>query len=315
VRTPGGEAAPLALYGLVGLGRAAALQPAWLKAAFIFILVGYGTKAGLAPLHTWMPDAYSEAPSVVALLSGALLNCALLGILRAFQVCLAAGLGAFARDLLVLFGLVSMATAAVFLLRQHNYKRVLAYSSTEHMGIIVLGVGLGGAATAGALFHTLNHSLVKAMLFLVAGNILTLYQSKQIAEVRGLGRSAPVTAALWLAGFFAITGAPPFSTFLSELQILSGALALGRWGIATLYLLLLAGAFIGMLYVFPRMVWPTPVRAEAGPDLEAPLPEGGDPRWSLLPPALLAAAALGLGLAMPASLARFFERCATLLAG
>lgn len=333
VQTPGGDAAPLALYGLIGQGHAGALQPAWLKAAFIFILVGYGTKAGLAPLHAWMPDTYSEAPAVVALLSGALLNCALLGILRAFQVCLAAGLGAFARDLLVLFGLFSMAVAAVFLLRQRHYSRMLAYSSIEHMGIITLGVGLGGIATAGALFHVLNHSLAKAMLFLVAGNLLTLYQTKDVAAVRGLGRTAPVTAALWLAGFFAITGAPPFATFLSELQILIGALSLDRWGVAALYLGLLAVVFIGMLDVFPRMVWPDPVRgggaahpataatdfepgaaaAAAGPSAIPPEPRNYP--WRLLPPCLLAAALLVLGLAMPPALAQFFERCGTLLAG
>jgi hydrogenase-4 component F len=332
VQTPGGAAAPLALYGLIGQGHAGALQPAWLKAAFIFILVGYGTKAGLAPLHAWMPDTYSEAPALVALLSGALLNCALLGILRAFQVCLAADLGAFARDLLVLFGLFSMAVAAVFLLRQRNYPRMLAYSSIEHMGIITLGVGLGGIATAGALFHALNHSLAKAMLFLVAGNILTLYQTKEIAAVRGLGRAAPVTAALWLAGFFAITGAPPFATFLSELQILLGALSLDRWGVAALYLGLLAAIFIGMLDVFPRMVWPDPVRRGGGappvagtlnfePSADTAVPDGSptpppEPRhyaWRLLPPCLLAAALLVLGLAMPPALAQFFERCGMLI--
>src|SRR5262249_10803741 len=155
------------------------LHVAWLKAAFLLLLVGYGTKMGLAPLHAWLPDAHSEAPSVVsALLSGALLNCALLGIIRIQQVCVAAGDGAFGRELLVGFGLLSMAVAAIFIPGQSDYKRMLAYSSVEHMGILTLGIGLGGAGTFGGVLHTLNHSVTKAMLFMVAGNVLAAYRSK-----------------------------------------------------------------------------------------------------------------------------------------
>src|SRR5512140_3321689 len=122
---------------------------------------------GIAPLHTWLPDAHSEAPSVAsALLSGALLNCAFLGILRIQQVCVAAGEGAFGRQLLVVFGVFSMAVAAVFIVGQTDYKRLLAYSSVEHVGILALGVGIGGGAAFGALLHAVGHSLVKAMLFL-----------------------------------------------------------------------------------------------------------------------------------------------------
>jgi hydrogenase-4 component F len=133
---------------------AARLQVPWLKAAFILLLVGYGTKMGLAPLHTWLPDAHSESPSIVsALLSGALLNCAFLGILRAQQVCAAAGQAPFGQEMLVGLGLVSMTVAAVFILGQTDYKRLLAYSSVEHMGILALGVGIGGAAAFGAMLH------------------------------------------------------------------------------------------------------------------------------------------------------------------
>ena len=118
---------------------------------------------GLAPMHTWLPDAHSESPSLVsALLSGALLNCAFLGILRSSRSCSAAGQEAFARPLLIGFGLVSMAVAAIFILGQGDYKRMLAYSSVEHMGILALGVGLGGAGVYGGLLHAVNHSLTKA---------------------------------------------------------------------------------------------------------------------------------------------------------
>ena len=136
-----------------------AAQP-WLKAAFIFLLVGYGTKMGLAPLHNWLPDAHSQAPSLVsALLSGALLNCALLGILRGHQIMLAADLGDFSGGLLVFFGLLSLITAAIFIVGQGHYKRLLAYSSVEHMGILARGAGLGGLAAEGALLHAVCHSL------------------------------------------------------------------------------------------------------------------------------------------------------------
>ena len=200
------------------------LHERWLKAAFILLLVGYGTKMGLAPLHTWLPDAHAEAPSVVsALLSGALLNCAFLGILRAQQVVSAAGLGAFAAELLTDLGLLSMATAAVFIVAQPDFKRLLAYSSVEHMGILAVGVGVGGCATFGALLHAVNHSLAKGMLFLLAGNILAAFRSKSTTQVRGVGTALPFTAALWVAGLLAITGVPPFGPFVSELLILKGA--------------------------------------------------------------------------------------------
>ena len=157
-RSAGGPMIHLTIDDLVA--HAGSLNPLWLKAAFLFFLVGYGTKMGLAPLHTWLPDAHSEAPSVVsALLSGALLNCAFLTILRTHSLLSAAGLAAFSSDLLVLFGLLSMAVAAVFILGQADFKRMLAYSSVEHMGILALGIGIGGAATFGAMLHAVNHSL------------------------------------------------------------------------------------------------------------------------------------------------------------
>lgn len=242
---PDGSSLPLVVSTLVR--DAVQLHDAWLKAAFILVLVGYGTKMGLAPLHTWLPDAHSEAPSMVsALLSGALLNCAFLGILRMQQVCVAAGYAAFGQDLLIGFGLLSMAVAAVFLQGQTDYKRLLAYSSVEHMGILALGAGLGGNGTFGALLHAVNHSLTKAMLFLVAGNILTVYQSKSTGEVRGVLRMLPVSGVLWVLGFLAITGSPPFGLFLSEFTILKAAFDQGRSGVAMTYLFLLAMIFVGM---------------------------------------------------------------------
>src|SRR5229473_6299438 len=196
----GGTSVRLVLPDLIA--GAGGLRIVWLKAAFLLFLVGYGTKMGLAPLHTWLPDAHSEAPSVVsALLSGALLNCALLGIVRVQQVCAAAGQAAFGQGLLVGFGLLSMAVATVFILGQSDYKRMLAYSSVEHMGILALAIGLGGAATFGAMLHAVNHSLTKAALFLVAGNILAAYGTKSTTEVSGVIRVLPASGLLWIAGF------------------------------------------------------------------------------------------------------------------
>ncbi|MBP1612238.1 MAG: NADH/Ubiquinone/plastoquinone, partial [Acidobacteria bacterium] len=177
---PQGEPIPLVVGALAA--RAGEMDRLWLRAAFLFFIVGYGTKMGLAPLHTWLPDAHSECPSVVsALLSGALLNVALLGILRAQQVLVAAGEGAFGRSLLLGFGVLSVFVAAVFVLGQPDYKRLLAYSSVEHVGILALGVGLGPWGAFPALYHAINHSLAKAMLFFVSGNILAAYRTKEAA--------------------------------------------------------------------------------------------------------------------------------------
>lgn len=300
-----GHEMPLHMNSLIA--NAKLFSQPWLKAAFIFLLVGYGTKMGLAPLHTWLPDAHSESPSMVsALLSGALLNCAFLGILRARQILCAAGLEQFTGGLLIALGLLSMAFAAAFILAQADYKRLLAYSSVEHMGILAIGVGVGGIGTFGALFHAINHSLTKAMLFLVAGNIVALYQTKSTKAVRGLSRRLPISAALWLAGFFAITGTPPFGTFMSELTILRGALANGGYFVGIAYLALLGLIFVAMATVVLRMAQG---KAEGNND---PAPE---PWLSILPPAILGALTLLLGVYLPSTLADVLHGAARLMGG
>ncbi len=282
------------------LGNAGQLDSVWLKAAFLFFLVGYGTKMGLAPMHTWLPDAHSEAPSPVsALLSGALLNCAFLGIFRVHQLCTAAGEGAFTRSLLVVFGLMSMVVAAVFILRARDFKRMLAYSSVEHMGILALGVGLGGAGVLGAMFHAFNHSFTKAALFLAAGNILLAYGTKSIDDVRGVQRRLPVTGALWLAGFLAITGTPPFGTFISEFTVLKAALDADRGIVATLYLALLAIIFIGMANVMLKMAQGT--APENLPSVQK------DGLLSVGPSLVLVSLVLMLGIYVPKPLQNAFD--------
>lgn len=229
------------------VARAALLPAPWVRTAFVFLLVGYGTKMGLAPLHTWKPDAYGEAPGVVgALLSGGMTTCAFLALLRAYRIADAAGQGVFARQLLIVFGLVSMGTAAAFMVGQRDFKRLLAYSSVEHMGILVLGIGIGGAGIFAALLHTVNNALTKGVLFLAAGNIHRAFKSKRLEDVTGALRRLPLSAGLFLAGFFAITGSPPFGPFVSELSILTAAMDNGRYVVSGLYLFFLAVIFIGM---------------------------------------------------------------------
>jgi len=275
-----GEGEPVHLTVKALTENASRLDPVWLKAAFIMALVGYGTKMGLAPLHTWLPDAHSEAPSMVsALLSGALLNCAFLAILRMVTVLNAAGMGTFTADLLILFGLLSMAMAAMFIIAQTDFKRLLAYSSVEHMGILSLGVGLGGLAGFGAMLHALNHSLTKGLLFLAAGNLLTVYKTKRIEQVHGAIRVAPATAGLWLVGFLAITGSPPFGLFVSELTILRGALYGDHLVAAILYLVFLGVVFVAMARVSLNMAY--------GPAPEGVSLKASEPWWSVWAPGLL----------------------------
>ena len=248
---------------------------------------------GLAPMHTWLPDAHSEAPSVVsALLSGALLNCAFLALLRVNAVVAAAGLADFSGELLIGFGLLSMAVAAAFIIGQGDFKRLLAYSSVEHMGILAFGAGLGAAAPA-AMLHAVNHSLTKGFLFLTAGNILAASRTKSVGEIRGLLRALPRSGALWLLGFLAITGSPPFGTFVSELWILQGALARHRGVLAAVYLALLAAVFAGMASIVLKMT-----QGEPSEKLKEAPGDDADP-WRFWPPALLAALVLLFGFWTP----------------
>lgn len=278
----------------------------WLKAGFIFLLVGYGTKMGLAPLHNWLPDAHSQAPSLVsALLSGALLNCAFLGILRGHQVMLAANLGDFSGGLLVFFGLLSMVTAAVFIVGQGHYKRLLAYSSVEHMGILALGVGLGGSAVFGAMLHAVSHSLTKCMLFLLAGNILQIYHTHSSHDVRGMRWVMPLTALLWTGGFLAIAGSPPFGLFVSEFSILKAMLAQGAWGITAVYLGALGLIFVGMSVPILRMV-----QGPKSPALEGVLREN---ICNIGPALVLGLLVLTLGLYIPDWLLVFLRQAAALI--
>jgi hydrogenase-4 component F len=229
------------------IAHAADLSRPWLRAALVLLLIGYGTKMGLAPMHTWKPDAYGEAPGLVgAILAGGVTSCAFVGTLRFYSIAVAAGDGAFARELMLAFGLISMAVGGVFMVRQRDYKRMLAYSSVEHMGILMIGASVGGAGLFGSLLHMLNNGFAKGVMFLSAANIHRHFGSRSIEQVQGGLRALPASATLFLIGFFAVTGAPPFGPFLSEFTILRAAVGEARLGVAGAFLALLLLVFIGM---------------------------------------------------------------------
>ena len=253
----GGLEEPLQFTRL--MQEAGALSKPWLRAGFVLTLVGYGTKMGLAPLHTWKPDAYSETPGIVgALLAGGVTSCAFLALLRVFAVVSAAGEQAFAQELMIGFGVLSMAWAMVFLVRQLDFKRMLAYSSVEHMGILVLGIGLGGLAARFALFHLAANAIVKSVLFMSAGNIHRSYASRQLPHVTGAIRRTPLSAWLFLLAFLAITGTPPFAPFISEFNIAASAFAQNHVWIGAVFLLLLGGIFLAMSDTVVKMIFGTP---------------------------------------------------------
>jgi hydrogenase-4 component F len=241
----GGVPVSLLLSDLLAAGPA--LSPPWLHAGFVLLLIGFGTKMGLAPLHTWKPDAYGEAPGLVgALMAGGLTSLAFLAVLRAMQVMTAAGALGVARPILLGMGLLSLLVAALFMMRQGDFKRMLAYSSVEHMGLLAVGVGIGGLATFGALLHLVNNALAKGCLFLSAGNIHRAFASKRLSDVRGALVALPFSGALFLTAFLAVTGTPPFGIFLSEFTILRGIFGTGHLWIGLAVLVLLATVFIGM---------------------------------------------------------------------
>ena len=216
------------------------MDPQWFRMAFIFCFAGYGLKMGLAPFHTWLPDAHGAAPAVEpALLSGALLNCAFLGMIRVAGVAPVA-LNGFCSSFFVVFGMISLVVAAIFIIRQHDFKRMLAYSSVEHMGLLSLMWGLGLWQVAE--LHMIGHSLNKMTLFLLSGSIIIAYRTNLVKGVSGMFGRIPKTAVLWMIGIFLICGTPPSPLFISEFLLVRGA---GIW-LGGAILLLLFVIFCGM---------------------------------------------------------------------
>ncbi len=269
--------------------------------AFLLMLIGYGTKVGLAPMHNWLPDAHSEGPAPVSvMLSGALLNTAMIGIVRFLAIADAAGIGSTCHAALIILGALSLLVATLFIVRQNGVKRLMAYSSIEHMGVIALGFGFGGAfGIAGSLYHMLNHSLNKSLMFFGAGNAMRAYGTKNISHIRSVATKFPVQGLIWLAGAVAITGAPPFGLFLSEFTILrAGFHSVSTWAAYVMAVLLIV-IFVGFINQFRRM-YDEPA-GDAAPVM------GALSLWCTVPMVMAVTPLLVFGLWWPAAFWSYFR--------
>lgn len=234
---------------------AMSLDPSFVKLAFLFIFIGYGTKIGLAPMHTWLPDVYSEAPSLISgLLSGALCSCAIYVMLRNLAIIVPVVGIAFVSKMILFFGIITLLIAIPFVLIQRDLKRLLAYSSMENIGIMMLGVGIFSVfSVKAALFHLLNHALIKFTLFYTAGTIIQEYNTKNIMRIHGMIKETPRTATILLMGMFAILGMPPFGLFISKFAITFEMFRKGHYVFGALLVILVAGVVIGILYHIMRI--------------------------------------------------------------
>jgi hydrogenase-4 component F len=232
------------------------LHPEVMRIAFVFLLVGYGTKAGLAPMHTWLPDAHSESPAPLsAAMSGVLLAVALYAILR-WKIVVDATLGtSYTNNVLLGLGLLSLLIASFSMVLSTNYKRLLAYSSIENTALTCLGLALGPLGVFAALLHMINHSLAKSMLFLLTGRILQRYHTTEIAKVSGLIKTMPLTGSLFALGILALIGLPPFGIFISEFSLIRAGFAANQPWLMGIVLALLAVAFVVLLKVLNRMLY------------------------------------------------------------
>jgi hydrogenase-4 component F len=281
-----------ALNWTVLMTSASRLHPEVMQIAFVFILIGYGTKAGLAPMHTWLPDAHSEAPAPLsAMMSGVLLAVALYAVIRWEAVVNAAAGTGFTDGLFIALGVLSIVIAAFSLMIQRNFKRMLAYSSIEHMGLACVGLALGPLGTFAAMLHLLNHTLAKSMMFFLAGRVLHRYGTTEIGEVSGLLKVMPWTGGLFAAGTLAVIGLPPFGLFISEFALFRAGFAAGRPWLMGLVLALLVVAFVSMIGHLNRMLYGVPASSVRG---------GEGSAWPLIPLGACALALVVLGLTLPA---------------
>jgi hydrogenase-4 component F len=270
------------------------LDPGIVRIGFLFVMIGYGTKAGLAPMHLWLPDAHSQAPTPVsALLSGVLIKCALLGIIR-FQTIAAGACGpAFPAQVLLVFGLISVVVATPFILAQHDIKRLLGYHSVEHIGIVALGLGFGGPiGTYAALLHVVNHGVTKALAFFAAGTAIARYGSRDMRVIRGLLAVAPIGATVLMLAALSLAGVPGFSIFVSELLALRAGIGGGHWAAIAIFLAMVVVIFAGLLHHAGSMAFGEP------PPAASREPEAWSPLLGML---LLAAIMVVTGLTIPAS--------------
>lgn len=288
------------------LQHAARLDPMLMKLAAVFVLIGFGTKAGLFPMHAWLPDAHSEAPSPVsALLSAVLLNCALLIIIR-YNIIINGAIGNhFTSTLLIVFGLLSVAVAAFLILVQTDIKRLLAYSSVENMGLIAIALGIGGPlGVLAAMLHTLNHSLGKTLLFCGSGNVLLKYGTRDITVVKGMLNVVPFSALMLAGGALALGGMPPFNVFLSEFMTVVAALSANHTGLAIVLLLLLTLVLGGLVRMISAIIFGSAPQEVSKGELGI---------LTTLPMAILLVLMLIMGTHIPHAVVRMLENAATVV--
>ncbi|MGD0773412.1 MAG: proton-conducting transporter membrane subunit [Candidatus Solibacter sp.] len=299
--------------GLAGLNwsnlvqQAGQLDKTSMRMAFILVLLGYGTKAGLAPMHTWKPDAYSEAPvPSAAILAAAMLNCAIYGLVR-FYVLTSRCLGAeYPGNLLLLLGLFSMGIAVPFVLVQKNFRRMLAYSTIDQAGMMVTALGIGGKLAAFALMlHMTFHTVAKSLLFLSAGNVYQCFKTDLFQKIKGgVLRVLPLTGAAFCLGTMAVVGMPPFSLFQSEFLMIRAAFGTAHFLVGALFILFGLGVFTGVtLHVSGMLLGP------------AEEPRGSWQPWRHTPIAALAILLIAIGFWLPAPLLELVRRAAAVVSG
>ena len=284
------------------------LPPDVVRLSFVLAVLGYGTKMGLVPVHTWLPDAHSEAPTPVsALLSGALLATSFYAILRFYQVAVRAVGPAYPRNVLLVFGIASLLLAALYLLRQRDLKRMLAYSSVEQMGILAIGMSFGvQLAVVGVLLHVLAHAAAKGTAFFGAGSVVRKYGTKDMAAIRGGVGALPWSGSMLVAAVLALSAMPPFGIFRSEFLIVAGGLSVPRDGVAAVLVVLVTVAFLGLSWsTTTTMLTPVPDHGAAA------VGKGEVSAWIVASMVLGLGALVVLGVHLPADLSRLLSQAAT----
>jgi hydrogenase-4 component F len=284
------------------------LQPSMVSLSFVFLLVGLGTKIGFAPLHFWLPDAHSQAPSPIsAVLSGVLLNCALLVLIRFAVIAENTISGELIRHLFIGFGTLSIVVAFPFIIVQQDLKRMLAFSTIEHMGIIAVAIGLGGVlGFTAALLQMFNHSMAKSLLFLTSGNMVQKYKTKQMTRITGGIKIMPITGFLLLISTLAITGVPPFNIFTSEFSIIAVGFSQGHPVVISFMIAGVASIFGAMLFHISKMVF--------GPAREN-LAVGDLSKWSTLPLILPFVFVVVFGVYIPPAVSNLIHQAAIIMGG
>ncbi|MPZ86101.1 MAG: NADH dehydrogenase FAD-containing subunit [Actinophytocola sp.] len=293
------------------LSAGGALPHTAVQLAFVLAVIGFGTKVGLFPVHTWLPDAHSEAPTPVsAMLSGSLLAVSFYAVLRYYQIAVATLGPTFPRTVLLVFGVLSLLLAALYLLEQRDLKRLLAYSSVEHMGILAIGIGLGAPlAVAGVLLHVIVHAAAKGNAFFGAGVLVRKYGTKDTGTIRSCLDTLPWTAPLFLLAILALSAMPPFGLFRSEFQIVAGGLAAAHNTVTVVLVVLVTVAFLGLSVATTRMLF-TPGAAGST------VPSRGEPSAWMVAPMLAGLVVLVvLGIHPPADLADLLTRGVAELGG